>query len=176
MGPETGLMLCIDPGLRACGCALFAGRTGILLHAGLPQNPIKRERGPVAWHGMARAVLCWYVSTACSAPTHVRIEGQVVDSRTPNANDMLEVSGVAGACAALWLDAKVSSPGAPEHWKSSIDKKAMTARIQSRLDESPDELGRLDPVSADLRHNMLDAVGIGLKHFGRLEPRKVIAR
>lgn len=172
----SDLVLCIDPGLRACGVALF-DTDGRLRRAGLPQNAIRKERGPRAWNGMAQAVWAWYEGLRIGYdPDHVRVEGQVVDSRTPNANDMLEVSGVAGACAALWLDSQISSPGAPENWKSSIDKKAMTERIRGRILESPAEWANLDNVPESLRHNMFDAVGIGLKYFGRLEPRKVIAR
>ena len=57
----------------------------------------------------------------------------------------------------------------PREWKGTIKKEVMTRRIESRL--YPDELKLVDNLRLpkETRHNALDACGILLHHFGRLE-------
>jgi hypothetical protein len=182
---EKGLVLCIDPGLRCCGVALYHP-AGYLLRAGLPQSPIAAStgiRGVPAWNAMGLAVREWYFAkTALGSEglrlTKVLIEEQRIDGRTPNPDDMLQVNGVAGACSVLFPDAGKPKGFWPETWKGSIPKADMTARIIARMEESPDERARieLEGIPKNLQHNIYDGIGIGLYHFVRLDARKVIHR
>lgn len=56
----------------------------------------------------------------------------------------------------------------PHQWKGNVAKPVMLARIVSKL--TPAELGVLDRcgVSKGKRHNVVDAIGIGLHALGRL--------
>jgi len=190
---ETGLVLCVDPGLRCCGVAIFSP-SGRLLRAGLPQSSIAARtgiRGARAWAAMAKEVEHWLdvASWRESAdnlhfggwPTKLIVEEQRIDQRTPNADDMLQVNGTAGAIAGIYA-ASLPSPVVvgvwPETWKGSIPKADMTARIASRMRESPEEDRRIEyeGVPMGLRHNILDAVGIGLYHWDRLKAQKTIHR
>lgn len=180
----TAPLLCIDPGLRDVGLAVFSP-LGRLLRAGLARSSCKAPtRGPVAWQAAAMAAKAWYYKKdalgergAFGDPFALIVEGQMINfERTKDPNDVLQCNGAAGAMTMIFPDVPVIGVERPENWKGSIPKADMTARIQSRLSESPEELARVEPCAASLQHNILDAVGIGLWYFGRLQARRVIAR
>lgn len=89
------------------------------------------------------------------------------DERDPN--DLIPVAITVGRIASAF-----GSPGVkaelvrPHDWKGSVPKPIMLARIEKRLDE--EEIGVLHTAKApaSLRHNIVDAVGLGLFKLGRL--------
>lgn len=183
--PGTKPLLCIDPGLRCVGMAVFSP-SGRLLRAGLARSCVKSPiRGAPAWRGAAQAAQVWYEympdDTPGAVPPMVRPQLVVVEEqkinfgRTKNPDDLLQCNGAAGAISMAFADCLIQGV-IPENWKGSIPKEDMTARIQSRLEERPEELRCVESCPTGLRHNILDAVGIGLWFFGRLAPRRVIAR
>jgi hypothetical protein len=56
----------------------------------------------------------------------------------------------------------------PHDWKGSVPKKVMLGRIEKRLDENELLVLNRADVIPSLRHNVLDAIGIGLWEVGRL--------
>ena len=176
-------ILAIDPGLRVNGMAIFSP-TGRLLRAGLATSTCKPPvRGPIAWQASAKAAKNWYYSKDSEGervfgdPAFVLVEGQMINfERTRDPNDVLQCNGSAGALTMVFPDATLINIERPEHWKGSLPKATMTERIKQRIESSPEEFRRIEPCVASLYHNVLDAIGIGLWHFGRLQARKVIAR
>lgn len=173
---EQGTVLCVDPGLRLCGVALFDSR-GTLVRAGLVTSKLPSKthiRGAQAWKASADEVRAWVGGCPLAK---VIVEEQRIDGRTPNADDMLQVNGVAGACTELFPGAPVQGYW-PETWKGSLPKADCTARIIDRINEDPVEGARVERtgVQESLQHNIYDAVGLGLFHWNRLLPRRIIHR
>jgi hypothetical protein len=167
-------ILALDPGYAAnggCGVAIFD--EGILRVADL----VRPVRGTdilktVRW--TAVAVESW-ISANGGAEQLVAEWPQVyVASRSPgDPNDLLALAGICSAVAALgtWNVKSVT----PREWKGTAPKDAMGKRVMGRL--SSKEVGRIcADVPDSLMHNVLDAVGIGLHHLGRLKRERVIPR
>jgi len=82
--------------------------------------------------------------------------------------DLIELAGVVGAVGYAIRSMK-SSSYLPRSWKGQVPKDVMCARIEGRL--SPEEKAAIRPCPTSLRHNVLDAIGVGLFHIGRLRAR-----
>lgn len=106
-------------------------------------------------------------------------------SQKGSQNDLIHLAGFiyAIACLPLFSDASLKFYE-PRQWKGTIEKgtaqvdkssgeitsDGMQARIMGRL--SPAEVAKITRAGA-LTHNVIDAIGIGLKGLDRLEPRRV---
>lgn len=75
-------------------------------------------------------------------------------------NDLIDLAAAAGACATLPGPFKFVHP---HQWKGQLSKKMSNARTINAL--SPDEMEILGRWQKN--HNVLDAIGIGLKEVGR---------
>lgn len=170
-------VLSIDPGLRDCGMALWTGE-GRLLAADLARGA--QDTGIVnhpAWAHMACAVLnmfhCWagrqlvydgeQLHLVCEFP-----KVYTAGKSKGDPEDLLQLAGVVGMICPLFAGIQSTARIVrPHQWKGSVRKDIMTARIMAYLEA--DELVCCNPrVPKSLAHNMFDAVGIGLWHFGRL--------
>ena len=82
-------------------------------------------------------------------------------------NDLIDLAMVAGVLGYLCRRGAVACVR-PHAWKGSAKKTAVHAWIRKRLDA--EELAIVDAVDVppSLRHNVLDAIGIGLWKAGRL--------
>ncbi len=161
------ILLSIDPGLRACGCALF--KDGRLTAAALVKNTEKTLRGPVAHLEMAWAVrrwVCMNISLTARVGTmkleFPRVYPNHSNKRPEDPNDLLELAGVDGALATSIIVPDLSFVF-PSDWKGQAPKKVMNDRVIKTL--FPEELAIL----TTRNHNVLDGVGIGLHHLGRLQ-------
>ena len=176
------MILAIDPGLRACGCAVF-DRAG-LIGAALVKNTEKTARGPRAAMAMAREIGRW-------ARQHGMTPGGVVVLEYPriyvdqqrramnDPNDLLELACVDGAVAAWWSSDVVHYY--PSDWKGQTPANPTARQIVKRLTSAEMlKVENLEPFLSALEkaekrnkdvahsaHNTLDAVGIGLKYLGR---------
>lgn len=168
VGTDAIVLLAVDPGTRGCGVALFDGQRLIL--ADYVYNPSK-FRGDARMSdclAMAHAALDWVLPTRLD---EIVIEHMVIyhsgrGKRGADPNDLLRLAEIGGAICVL-SGAAAKSYSAKE-WKGSLPKEICHRRVLDRL--SIDERSRLQgPMS--LLHNVLDAVGIGLHHLGRLEVR-----
>lgn len=168
------MILCIDPGLRGLGVAVFD--EGKLVRAAYVRNPVTKGVGYRAHAKLARATADWLATELQLMPIAMKrviIElpriypGSAQQKGDPN--DLLDLVGVGGAFAAL------CHPDAVEHrypsdWKGQVPKEVMTKRIREALDihehAAVRSVGEKD-------HNTFDAVGIGLAFLGRLHKRQV---
>ncbi len=82
-------------------------------------------------------------------------------------NDLILLAEVAGAACGV-IGAVVNEPVTARAWKGQVPKDIMHSRCLGRL--TPKEAAAVDgvPTPGGLRHNFLDAVGIGLWKAGRL--------
>ncbi len=177
------ILLSIDPGLRACGCAVF--NNGILLRAALVKNPEKKLRGPQAHVPMADAVLKWFLGTEyVLGPDELALEYPRVypnhsNKRSEDPNDLIELAGIDGALA-FCFDTKTRHYF-PADWKGQTPANVCARQVLAALSfneqhtiedivafkkslEARDALGKSVTHNA---HNTLDAVGIGLHHSAR---------
>lgn len=170
-------LLAVDPGARACGAAAF--EDGVLVAAAwvrVPADPDGPARAPAA-AAAALAVARWSVGRHVQ---EVAVEWpQVYASRVRagarggDPNDLLPLAGAAAAVAALRGGARCSAY-LPAEWKGQLPHEALELRVRARL--SPEELAVLDAAAGEAgkmgAHNVVDAVGVGLHHLGRLGRRR----
>lgn len=169
----TEMRVCVDPGIRGCGAAIFLG--GSLLKAAyVPAGPdgdgvvgraVQSARAVVVWIGQQN--LDWGPSWN-GYPIRLVIEWPQVyraGRGRGDPNDLLGLAAVDGALAAICLDYKVVTY-LPREWKGQVPKDVMVERIKSRL--TPEELTRVELPAKSLQHNVYDAIGLGLKDLGRL--------
>lgn len=169
-------LLSVDPGIRHSGVAYF--RDGKLEWAGLVVNTEKTGNGAKACSRMA-----WAIDLAAQnrpgvvsalAVEFPRIYATRIRQGTTreDPNDLLALAGVVSALAAVIYCDDVTSY-APSDWKGQLDKGAGNARVLARLSDEE----RTKIVEAGARtHNIIDAIGIGLHHLGRLDRKRVFPR
>lgn len=180
----TPAVLSMDMGLRDIGWALTSPK-GALLSAGLAQGHVPtRIRDVDAWLPVARALVAAIKAENVTVPTVAYEQMTYRDAST--VASILQLAGVTGAVAAM-LDAEFL-PGEwrtflPEDWKGQVPKAVYTQQLYRHV-LSPGEIAILDAclrgVPGSLRHNVIDAVGIGMavhrRHAGGRVPRRVNKR
>jgi hypothetical protein len=80
-------------------------------------------------------------------------------------NDLLKVARIAGLLTAPFSEDRVRLVY-PRTWKGNVPKEVMLDRILEKLSET--EKARLPKLPKGKFHNVIDAIGIGLHHLGRL--------
>jgi hypothetical protein len=151
-------MLTIDPGLRTLGWALWTGDR--LEAAGL----VRRDtggRGPEQWAAMARGLYTSITPYRVLRPVTLVCEiPQVYRRGKCNPADLIELAGVVGACVGQ-LNVLSCEGVLPAAWKGQVPKRIHQKRILGRL--GPEEAKVVTSIMPEgLRHNAIDAVGIGL--------------
>lgn len=148
----------VDPGLRAAGYAVW--KDGELLEVGLLRG-LKTGRGPQAWLAVAQAGSEWL-----SKIDELVIEFPKVyqgSKAKGDPADLLELAAVVGTLVGTAPSTTRTTIYLPREWKSNVPKDIHQARLYAAL--PPKERSLVDAVKpASLRHNALDAVGIG-KYF-----------
>lgn len=175
------MILAIDPGKRAVGCALFADSHD-LISAALVEGAAKVFRdGPEVWQRTAEAVGAW-VENLRSMVDSVAFErpgayGADLPSRTLQLQDLVAVD--AWVCALFPLAKHVQF--FPREWEGAVKRPKdwrepdpVIQRVKGRL--TPDELARVQLPAPSRAHNVWDAVGIGLKAVGRFERKRYYGR
>lgn len=156
-------LLCVDPGLRGCGVAMF--REGTLIDAAYVKNPVESGRGYAAHAALGRAV-------GRTGAHRVIIEHPRVypgsAQQKGDLNDLLDVVAVGAAVAANMKSSEVATVF-PSDWKGQVPKETMTERIRRSLTDA--ERATIQKCPASLMHNVLDACGIGLHALGRLNKK-----
>lgn len=160
-------MICIDPGLRGCGAALFHEQK--LIEARYISNPEKTRRGPVAWRAMADAIMnTWGWMGPVTSDMYLEVPQVYGGPRAEDPNDLIDLAGVDGAIASRYASSNLNF-FLPRQWKGQVPKDKMTQRIKEQLFDF--ELARVKSAGAK-DHNTYDAIGIGLFVLGRLEKRR----
>jgi hypothetical protein len=160
-------VIAVDPGLRHSGVAIFEG--GLLVRAMLAKNPVKKGADATALAAMADTIMNTTGGLGFVQPEVVvveRMQAYDVTHQKGDQNDLISLAILAGMLRPDYLYL-------PREWKGQLPKAAMGERILSRL--SLEERNRIVDAGA-LTHNVIDAVGIGLHHLGRLAPKRVIPR
>jgi hypothetical protein len=162
------MILTIDPGLRGCGVAVFS-MEGEMLRAAYVENPSKKGADYEAYQQMGAAVRLWYASRFPFDPKELLIEHPVVYPGMPQTdlNDLLAVVACGTACAQVFFCKAVSVT--PSSWKGNVKKSVMTARIHDKL--YANELANIEECRRGVLHNLLDAAGIALHRFQRLNTK-----
>lgn len=165
------MILCVDPGYSASGgTGLAVFSDGVLKRATLIR-PRKEKDLLARVQGITRLASEWVY---LPSPTLVIAEWpQVYSGSVADPNALLALAAVSAAIANQFPFAEHRSV-LPHKWKGSLDGEVMAKRIEGRL--SSEERQTIEPCPPSLRHNVLDAVGIGLWHLGRLERKRVIRR
>ena len=152
-------LVSLDPGLRGCGLAYWH-EDGRLLAALYLRNPVKKGDGPAAWMGYEAAI------SMKPGPTHFISEvPQVyrVGASKGDPDDLIQLAGVVGVFSALFT-ATTYLGVKPREWKGQVPKDVHHARLVKTL--TPKELAMVKAAAPpSLRHNVLDAVGIGRYWF-----------
>lgn len=166
------MILSIDPGVHACGAAIFGTTTGNDLRwAGLVKNkvdahPLNPTYHWSIWRGMVDAVE-EKLHALDFTPDRLALElPQVyVASRSKgDPNDLILLTGVVGALT-YWFRG-MTFLYLPHQWKGAVPKNIMNERILKRL--SDEEREKIEKAPKSLLHNTIDGIGIGLHHTKRL--------
>jgi hypothetical protein len=155
------MLLAVDPGLNACGCALFAGP--VLVHAHLVRNSASKHAS------FSERVKCMAIAVAdaheglrelaVEFPVHYSAKHK----QKGRQEDLLKLAAVVGA-----LLSRLGLPSRtyfPYDWKHQLPKSVTRRRVSLRL--SPEERAAMILPAASLQHNVYDAIGIGLHDVGR---------
>lgn len=183
--PSLGDLLAVDQSLSCPGIAVF--RTGRLIAStSLPQE--RETSVPIAFRTVAVAtrVCSWALEYATNLRT-LAIEWPQIYAAVKskgNPNDLLGVAGVGAAIAGMLSHAtlkngsglclRVVSP-TPAEWAGQLPK-STSAKLVSQSPRAKRILSRLDSEErsvATLKHDALDAIGIGLYTLGRLHAHRV---
>ncbi len=183
------MLLAVDPGLRACGCAIFDGDR--LVAAGFPlgaaraslTEKLKGTADPdaldmhrpgeraVVLMDMARAVRAWAAphgaihELAIEMPKVYPRGSQRAEKAGTDPNDLLHLAAVVGSICAAFASAE-TTVYLPAEWKGQVPKKIHGERAIARL--TPEELKTIPKLAASRLHNVLDGIALGLHHVGRL--------
>ena len=182
------IRLAIDPGIQCFGAAVFENEW--LKTARLCRNFTINERHethatrkvensePLNAHRACVELITWLTAIGVARKVDkVLIEVPRIypaSQQKGDQNDLIALAGFAYALATCVHSAEEIVRFFPRDWKGTIDPDVMTSRIEARL--APAESASLEPCPKSLRHNMIDAVGIGLFDMGRLDRRRVIVR
>jgi hypothetical protein len=152
-------LVSLDPGLRGCGVAWWHAN-GSLAHVAYLRNPVKKGDGPGAWMGYDSVVLYdnrpdYFIS---EVPQVYRAGASKGDP-----DDLIQLAGVVGVFAQAFR-ATTHFGVKPREWKGQVPKDVHHARLVKTL--TPEELAMVEAAAPpSLRHNVLDAVGIGRYWF-----------
>ena len=155
----SAYLVSLDPGLRGSGVAWWA-EDGTLLFVDYLRNPVKKGDGPAAWMGYD-LVTPWddrpyyFIS---EVPQVYRAGASKGDP-----DDLIQLAGVVGVFAHKFR-ATTHFGVKPRDWKGQVPKDVHHARLVKTL--TPEEMAMVERAAPpNLRHNVLDAIGIGRYFF-----------
>lgn len=166
------MILALDPGIRGCGIALFS-LDKRLIACDYVKNSYHTGNDANAVLGMANAVLGQGLRDRVKQFVFEHPRIYTVSKSKGDNNDLLPLVGIAYAVASQLQGQAGLFRVFPHEWKGTMTKDVCHARTRTRLDTA--ELLVLDAAlteAGSMGHNVLDAVGIGLHHVGRLAPKR----
>jgi hypothetical protein len=167
------VILSLDPGKKEAGVALW--KDGELALAWLARGN-KKTAELLTWHlATAKAVYQGLVEHGYhpdSVDTFVGEKPEIYKAQFQKGEQqsVADLSLVTGAVAGL-VQPRAAVVYLPKEWKRQVPKHVVTRRIigdekkQGRL--SQEEQSRIELPAPSLRHNVYDAIGIGLKYLKR---------
>lgn len=139
-------LIAIDPG-NCTGWATFHATTGLLHYAGVTDVVSGSFTG-------------YYTNLVIEIPQVYRTAQSKGDP-----NDLIKVAVQAGQWIERFRACEVKRV-LPNEWKGQVPKSVHNKRVLACL--TPEELERIAKLPESKAHNMIDAIGLGLWHFGRL--------
>jgi hypothetical protein len=164
----SAYLVSLDPGLRGSGVAWWA-EDGSLLFVDYLRNPVKKGDGPAAWVGFDTLPLYdnrpdYFIS---EVPQVYRAGASKGDP-----DDLIQLAGVVGVFSSIFR-ATTHLGVKPREWKGQVPKDVHHARLVKTL--TPEEMAMVEASAPpSLRHNVLDAVGIG-RYFFEARRRDALA-
>lgn len=158
-------LLALDPGLRGCGVALFRQDRTLEWCAYVRSGSKALDLLGVL--DMARAVVGWVTPHEVYQLAVEWPQVYVGSKQKGDPNDLIALAGVVAAVCTAFPTAGVTRYK-PRDWKGQVPKEVIEARVNKRLSDA--ERAVLDGCGCpkSLRHNAVDAVGIGLHALARL--------
>lgn len=155
----SAYLVSLDPGLRGSGVAWFNAQ-GQLVRTDYVRNPEKTGNGPQAWTGYLRVALwedaVWHFIS--EIPQVYRAGASKGDP-----DDLIQLAGVVGVFSSIFR-ATTHLGVKPREWKGQVPKDVHHARLVKTL--TPEEMAMVERAAPpSLRHNVLDAIGIGRYFF-----------
>lgn len=153
------ILLSIDPGNNAGG-AVFVD--GCLVACGLVSRawPEKGYLNPREVSGYRAAC---FDELVIELPRITRGPGGQTEGKDPN--DLIKLAFGAGRYVERFPHVKLRTVS-PSEWKGGVNKSTHNARVIQCL--TPVERACVPRLAATLVHNVVDAIGIGLDHLGRM--------
>lgn len=177
---ETGdRMISLDPGIRMLGIAEFnyirSQNLWSLTRAALIRNPVRKGHDLEAAYGISKAAVEWvglgvFVRrVVCEVPQIYRAEHKKGDENISVVPLAMVSAMFAARCGVSHVDLIQYYP---RDWKGQTDPDLCCRNVEKELSRAG-ELARVEECPESYRHNVLDAIGIGLKYAGRFEPFRV---
>lgn len=162
------LEIAIDPGKHGCGLAMFID--GLLVHAEYVSG-LGGQRHPLL-EPVAGVVKILESARDAGEIETVVIERPKIYDATHQKGDQRDIADlliVAGglACAASLVSRSVLFVE-PSQWKGQTSTEIIEHRLQKHLSTEEHEKIEWPRARKTLGHNVVDAVGIGLWHVGRM--------
>lgn len=167
-------ILAIDPGLHATGWAVLSDKTGALQSCGMVRPFAQVSQTHSIAELRSKILKIWEEHVGFSKnPAVLAVElPQIYQQKflKGDPNDLIPLSVMSGLFWASFNPGKCYLPR-PASWKGQVPKDIMQARIISKLDTRSKRIlaESLQSVPKHLRHNVYDAVGIGLWAFKQLQ-------
>jgi hypothetical protein len=165
--PGSSHLVAVDPGLRGAGVSYWWPDGTLRLATYVTGD--SEGNGPKAWAAVTASLAkscepCW-----TEKPVFVLELPQVYrTSRAPDVdpNDLIQLAAVVGDMAgALRPHASAVHVFQPRTWKGQVPKDVHHRRVKAKL--RPAELHSILLPAQSLRHNVLDAIALGLFYLKR---------
>ncbi len=128
------------------------------------------EKPGFAWFEDGVLTACAFAMLDCEGPDELAIEHPTIYPQSPvPPNDIIELAITAGRQAERYGNNAAITWYRPREWKGTRPKNIVDAHIRAVMSQR--EINTLDKYCATIpksyRHNVIEAVGIGLKHLRR---------
>lgn len=159
---EPTIYASLDPGLNHCGVAVWINEELSSAELVRVKYQVATERAE-KWRLMGHAV-----GKVIPAGAHLIVEVPQVYTRQHSKgdpNDLIDIAGVVGSVVSASFAVEVCWSPVPHDWKGNLPKEVTERRVLNAL--RPAELAKIKPCPASLKHNVLDAIHLGLVYLQR---------
>lgn len=162
-------ILAIDPGLQACGWAIFENSK--LAACGLARPVKSMQPIEMMKEIIDQVTLAWEQNVGHSAHPDILVaeRPQIYQVGKGDPNDLIPLAILDGA---VWqaTEARGVMYPLPREWKGQVPKDVMNKRTLDKLSEKEYSVVKenLSRMPKSLHHNAIDAIGLGQWAIGRI--------